>query len=104
MMVHLMDHLRAYKAAGTRMGHTTCGDLDLNIVKMTKHILLAQNTVPNSKLDQNTQNLTGQCGRLAQGEELRADTWGPMRRDDMGRVVGSSAVVNGLGSAQGQCH
>jgi hypothetical protein len=71
---------------------------------MTKHILLAQNTDPNSKLDQNTQNLTGQCGRLAQGVDLRADTWGPMRRDDMGPVVGSSVVVNGPGSAQGQCH
>ena len=71
---------------------------------MTKHILLAQNTDPNSKLDQNTQNLTGQCGRLAQGADLGVDTWGPMRRDDMGPAVGSSAVVNDLGSAQEQCH
>jgi hypothetical protein len=71
---------------------------------MTKHILLAQNTDPNSKLDPDIQNLTGQCGQLAQGADLRADTWGPMHRDDMGPVVESSAVVNDLGSAQGQSH
>jgi len=71
---------------------------------MTKHIPLVQNIGPNSKLDRNTQILTGQCGRSAQGADLRADTWAPMRRDDMGPVVGSSAVVSGLGSAQEQCH
>jgi len=88
---------------GKRMGHTTRSDLD-PIPRKTKHILLAQNTDPNSKFAQDTRNLTGQCGRLARGADLQADTWGPTRHGGMGPFVGSSAVVDGLGSAQGQCH
>lgn len=75
-----------------------------NTAKGRKYILLAQNTGPNSKLDQDTRNLTQRCGQLARGADLQVDTWGPRRRGGMGPFVGSSAVVDGLESAQAQCH
>jgi hypothetical protein len=82
-----MGHLRAYKVVDKRTGHTTRRNLNL-VLQKTKHILLARNTVPNSRLDQNTRNLRWQHGRLVLAVVLEADTWDPKRRGGTGPLVG----------------
>jgi hypothetical protein len=93
-----MDRLRACKVVGKTMGRTACRVVDKILCgERTTHIPLAQSTVLNSMVGQDTRN-------LMLGVVLQADTLDPTCHHDMGLLVGSPAAVDGLGFAQEQYH